>query len=451
MMDLDELRSAQSRERQASQLQHLRDGFYEEAASFIRGLRTERERAAESSAYDFPYDDPEVKRLTDEIGTAEEVVESLYERRVGKVVKMASFDAAGMAVDADGLTAEESDLFAQLVGDIEANRSRVLDALAGKGGGSAAEGSSGTAAAGSTPGIPDEAGAERAGASDQTGGDAPPHGEAPAPDEPVHIGNGPAADGPVSTADEASSTDQAADRAPTPEGGAAAGPETDDVDAQPAGGPGDAPSDAMDAASAMGGDSTGRSEAVPGGVPKAPPESGVSAAEADASAPPTADDTTATSATEVVTDDAGVEDGRQPVPPADGPQGSDPTPEPGSGSTTAGTSGTDDHSSGTASTAGTSTPAAESSGTGDGPTSGSDGAEPAAAAPAGSDAGTGVLVRVTTDVGEIFGVDGRSYDLSAGDVTVLPPDNATVLVEDGAAERLQSAVPFSGGRSSTRS
>jgi chemotaxis methyl-accepting protein methylase len=346
---------------------------------------------------------------------------------------------------------EESDLFAQLVGDIEANRSRVLDALAGKGGGSAAEGSSGTAAAGSTPGIPDEAGAERAGASDQTGGDAPPHGEAPAPDEPVHIGNGPAADGPVSTADEASSTDQAADRAPTPEGGAAAGPETDDVDAQPAGGPGDAPSDAMDAASAMGGDSTGRSEAVPGGVPKAPPESGVSAAEADASAPPTADDTTATSATEVVTDDAGVEDGRQPVPPADGPQGSDPTPEPGSGSTTAGTSGTDDHSSGTASTAGTSTPAAESSGTGDGPTSGSDGAEPAAAAPAGSDAGTGVLVRVTTDVGEIFGVDGRSYDLSAGDVTVLPPDNATVLIEDGAAERLQSAVPFSGGRSSTRS
>jgi DNA replication factor GINS len=444
-MDLDELRSAQSRERQASQLQHLRDGFYEEAASFIRGLRTERERAAENSAYDFPYDDPEVKRLTDEIGTAEEVVESLYERRVGKVVKMASFDAAGMAVDADGLTAEESDLFARLVGDIEANRSRVLDALAGKGGGSAAEGSSGTAAAGSTPGIPDEAGGERAGASDPTGGDAP------APDEPVHIGNGPAADGPVSTADEASSTDQAADRAPTPEAGAAAGPETDDVDAQPAGGHGDAPSDAMDAASAMGGDSTGRSEAVPGGVPKAPPESGASATEADASAPPTADDTTAASATEVVTDDAGVEDGRQPVPPADGPQGSDPTPEPGSGSTTAGTSGPDDHSSGTASTAGTSTPAAESSGTGDDPTSGSDGAEPAAAAPAGSDAGTGVLVRVTTDVGEIFGVDGRSYDLSAGDVTVLPPDNATVLVEDGAAERLQSAVPFSGGRSSTRS
>ena len=446
MMDLDELRSAQSRERQASQLQHLRDGFYEEAASFIRSLRTERERAAENSAYDFPYDDPEVKRLTDEIGTAEEVVESLYERRVGKVVKMASFDAAGMAVDADGLTAEESDLFARLVGDIEANRSRVLDALAGKGGdgGSAAEASSGTVAAGGTPGIPDEAGGERAGAPDPAGGDATADGEAPAPDEPVHIGSGPAADGPVSTADEASPADHAADRAPTPE--------ADDVDAQPAGGPGDASSDAMDAASAMGGESTGRSEAVPGGVPKAPLESGASATEADASTPPTADDTAAASATDVATDDGRVEDGRQPVPPADGPPERDPTPESASGSTTAGTSGTDDRPSGTASTAGTSTPAVESSATDDGPTSGSDGAEPAAAVPAsGSDAGTGVLVRVTTDVGEIFGVDGRSYDLSAGDVTVLPPDNATVLVEDGAAERLQSAVPFAGGRSSTRS
>jgi DNA replication factor GINS len=206
MMDLDELRSAQSRERQASQLQHLRDGFYDEAASFIRGLRTERERAAENSAYDFPYDDPEVQRLTDEIGTAEEVVESLYERRVGKVVKMASFDAAGMAVDAEGLTAEESDLFAQLVGDIEANRSRVLDALAGTGGddGSAAAAPSGTAAAGSTPGIPDEAGPGRTGAPDPTGAsDAPADGEPPARDDPVHIGNEPAADGPVSTADDA--------------------------------------------------------------------------------------------------------------------------------------------------------------------------------------------------------------------------------------------------------
>ena len=108
MMDLDELRSAQSRERQASQLQHLRDGFYEETASFIRGLRTERERAAENSDYEFPYDDPKVQRLTDEIGTAEEVVESLYERRVGKVVKMASFDAAGMAVDSSAVSPSAS-------------------------------------------------------------------------------------------------------------------------------------------------------------------------------------------------------------------------------------------------------------------------------------------------------------------------------------------------------
>jgi DNA replication factor GINS len=241
-MDLDELRSAQSRERQASQLQHLRDGFYEEAASFIRGLRTERERAAANTDYSFPYDDPEVQRLTNEIQTAEEVVESLYERRVGKVVKMASFEAAGMAVDAEGLTAEESDLFETLVGDIEANRGRVLDALAGTSGDGAGPGTStdtapGTADGSATPGgAPTEA--DRADAP-ATGGDREPEARA-AEDEPVHIGSGPAADGPVSTADEDARSETASPpgQAPTPgtENREAAGsePETAPDSARPA-------------------------------------------------------------------------------------------------------------------------------------------------------------------------------------------------------------------------
>ena len=46
-------------------------------------------------------------------------------------------------------------------------------------------------------------------------------------------------------------------------------------------------------------------------------------------------------------------------------------------------------------------------------------------------------VRITADVGEIFGVDQREYDLSADDVVTLPADNADPLVEQDAAEPLE--------------
>jgi DNA replication factor GINS len=46
-------------------------------------------------------------------------------------------------------------------------------------------------------------------------------------------------------------------------------------------------------------------------------------------------------------------------------------------------------------------------------------------------------VRVTDDVGEIFGLDEREYDLEAEDVVTLPAENAKPLVEKDAAEKLE--------------
>jgi hypothetical protein len=45
-------------------------------------------------------------------------------------------------------------------------------------------------------------------------------------------------------------------------------------------------------------------------------------------------------------------------------------------------------------------------------------------------------VRVTSDVGEVFGVDDRTYELAAADVVHLPQTVAEPLVERGVAERL---------------
>jgi DNA replication factor GINS len=124
-MNIDELQSAQSRERQTDSLQQLRDSFYENAGRFIQQLREEREHVAANA--DDPFDSSDVQRLTDEINTAEQTVEAIYERRIGKLVKQASLEAAGMAADVEGLTTEEQEAFDNLVSTIEENRTRVLD------------------------------------------------------------------------------------------------------------------------------------------------------------------------------------------------------------------------------------------------------------------------------------------------------------------------------------
>ena len=129
-MNLDELRAVQVEERKTDSLQPLRESFYADVADFIAELRDERERAA--AGVDDPFAATEVRELSDEIETAEEVVEAIYERRVGKVVKRASLAAAGIPTDEEGLTAEEVDLFESLVADIEDNRRNVLDVLAGE-------------------------------------------------------------------------------------------------------------------------------------------------------------------------------------------------------------------------------------------------------------------------------------------------------------------------------
>lgn len=46
-------------------------------------------------------------------------------------------------------------------------------------------------------------------------------------------------------------------------------------------------------------------------------------------------------------------------------------------------------------------------------------------------------VRITVDVGEIIGVDDRTYDLETGDVVTLPAVNATPLIEKDAAEPVE--------------
>ena len=361
-MNLDELRSAQAKERRKDSLQHLRDAFYDDVAAYVADLRAARDRRAEQVAN--PFSDDDVRRMSDEIETAEEVAEALYERRVGKVVKLASFAAADMSVETEGLTTQERALFDDLVARIRENKSTVLAALAGEEPPTSPDGSPTASAADG----PDE---------EATGADAP------------------------ATRDDATGP-RAADEPP--------------VDASPA----DGQSDPDVLAGAMGGES-----------PASPSrESSESGASKDSTAPPDSEENgggTPTGRPESVTADGGatpVEPGPAPpgagdagdAPPADGPSVDD--------------SSVDDSSADASTSPPTDAPAESDAAADRSAVSEAD--RPDGAADVDRE-----TVRITRDVGSIFGVDEREYDLASEDVVTLPAENAEPLVRRDAAERIE--------------
>ncbi|QUO48433.1 hypothetical protein [Halorubrum ruber] len=370
-MNLDELRSAQAKERRKDSLQHLRDSFYDDVGAYVADLRAARDRRAEQ--VENPFEDDDVRRLSDEVETAEEVAEALYERRVGKVVKLASFAAADMSVDEEGMTTEERRLFDDLVERITANKSEVLDVLAGE-----------------SP-VPDEA---------QTADETPVSTDAAESRNPVPSDSTPET-GASQTDAEPAETD--------PTGVDPTGPSSEEADA----GDGPAASDAL--AGAMGG---GEAESPP----NAPPEPTEGAA---------ADGEVASPDTEP-TDGAATDgdDEPTPVPPEPAP--------PGAVGVDAG-DGASDEPDGVATdpSAGESDDAADPGATTDGgpvpeaTAGGEPGADPE------PDEGTErATVRITRDVGAIFGVDEREYELASEDVVSLPVENADPLVQRDAAERI---------------
>jgi DNA replication factor GINS len=123
-MDLEDLRAAQADERRSEKLQELSDSFYDDAAGYIKELREERD------ACDDPYSE-DAQRLNDALKSARQVTEAIYERRVGKVVKMASLAANGHTATKDRMTREEREMFSNIVDEIRANQQQIEDILEG--------------------------------------------------------------------------------------------------------------------------------------------------------------------------------------------------------------------------------------------------------------------------------------------------------------------------------
>ena len=367
-MNLDELQSIRDRERQSDSLQQLREDFYVEVGDFVKELRDEREAAANRA--DDPFDAPEVNRLTDDIKTAEQTVEAIYERRVGKLVKMASFAAADMPTEDEGLTAEERELFERMVAAIEGNRETVMSVVDGE----------------DPPATPGRAESGAATETEPTSDTAGPEPRSGTP-EPGAAADRVSAETPVPPSEvETGAKDQGVDAADLMAG---SGP-TDSAtgDDAPPGPPGDsadagAESDPAPGPSGLSSEPSG-DESSGGGSPQASPPG--TRAEPESTDPPRGTSTGA--------------DAER----SDAPEG-----------------GID-----------------ESAGAVGGATDGASEDERSNAAR--HDGGTRAVdretVRITDDVGQIFGVDEREYDLSREDVVTLPSENAAPLVERDVAERL---------------
>ncbi len=415
-MDLEELRTARDQERRTDSLQHLRDSFYDEATEYVRELKRERSRRADAAGD--PYT-PEALRLTDEIDAARETVESLYERRRGKLVELASFAAASKSVETEGMTEQERQLFDDLVDRIKQNERRVLDSSLDD---SRASGAPDEPA---TPVVetPDAEAAAADPTDDNTLAAAMGVGDnSPTDDPAVTPADGPAVDSPADGTEAGGGTNPTAEAG----GGTNTAGEADttvrtdpttDTGVEAATGAGGTPADATSETGPRTDSSTETGTAIDAsagtGTTDASTATDAGTASAATSSVSKSDDTNRPSAEAAVvagTDDAVV---------------SEPTPAASDSLTSA--SQAPDNAELSATDADSTPTDAELSATdaGSTPTDETD-----------TDVIERETVRVTREVGELLGVDNVRYELAPGDTVFLPTTNVEPLIENDAAERL---------------
>ncbi|PSQ45190.1 hypothetical protein BRD17_02130 [Halobacteriales archaeon SW_7_68_16] len=381
-MNIQELQRIRQEERRTDSLGNLRADFYEEVGECIRELEAERDRVA--AEVDDPYGSPEVRRLTDEIESVRDTVEAIFDKRMGKVLRATAFEGTGnAAVDEAALTAEERELFDLVSDRIAATRAEVLTTVDPEDG----------------DGVSDAGRSDPTRESPDTGtrGEGEPEARIGDPTGAAGASTGdPDARDPATTA----VTDgQPAEPARSDGGSHAVSADTlmgdaGSVDGEPAARSGHEGSGNGDADRGPDGGATGQGGDRPGdGV-------GSNATGAGTDSPVTNADTGDAIGSARRTDTA--------------PDGGEPE------SVTGATGGT----------------AVDAATTGGPSTDG--GTHDRRRADDGQPAGLDgrAVVRITDDVGQIMGIDERSYDLERDDVIALPEDNVEALVDRGAAARL---------------
>lgn len=118
-MKLEDLHLIQVNERRSKGLQMLERNFYEKTGEYISALEGKKHGA----------DDSESMVIDNELRNAKSVVDDIFKRRIGKVIKMATTKAFGLDIHPEGATSEELEIFEQLVDLIKKGKSRMGSAI----------------------------------------------------------------------------------------------------------------------------------------------------------------------------------------------------------------------------------------------------------------------------------------------------------------------------------
>ncbi len=124
-MDFEELRNTLKHE-QKSKLAKLEPDFYESVRTYLDGLREEQKTASGKEA----------QFLADELETASDRLQRIFNLRIGKIVNLASLsimgEIGGIKQDIDMMTRIERDIYDSVLGAVRQGWSAVEQAIAGE-------------------------------------------------------------------------------------------------------------------------------------------------------------------------------------------------------------------------------------------------------------------------------------------------------------------------------
>lgn len=124
-MDFEDLRNIHSRE-QKSKLAKLEPDFYEGVRAYLDGLREEQQTAPGMEA----------QLLADELETAENRLQRIFELRVGKIVNLASShilaEIKGIKQDLDAMAPVERDMYESVLASVRKGWSDIERAVTGR-------------------------------------------------------------------------------------------------------------------------------------------------------------------------------------------------------------------------------------------------------------------------------------------------------------------------------
>lgn len=116
MVDLGQLHDLLEKERRMDELTQLDDDFYVKTARYIRDLEKEIEKKS---------DENKINMLKDEKKSATVFIKKIFDRRTGKLLRLASLNVKGLDVEEDNMTSEEKDIFNNLTTELKKGRKEV--------------------------------------------------------------------------------------------------------------------------------------------------------------------------------------------------------------------------------------------------------------------------------------------------------------------------------------